>query len=383
MTNPIRLSSKLPHVGPTIFAAMSALANQYNALNLSQGFPDFDVDQRLINLTEKYMRKGFNQYAPYTGVEALRKVLTNRIYKDHGARYDLQNEINITAGATQAIATVLTTTIKEGDEVILFAPAYDCYAPYIELNGGKPVYVQLEHPDFSINWDQVKKLINHRTRMIIINSPHNPSATLIKEEDMDKLEEITGGSDLLILSDEVYEHITFDRQKHLSVSSRPELAKRSFVIGSLGKTLHITGWKIGFCLAPEHLMHEFRKVHQFMVFSVNTPVQYALAEFLEDDANFSISPMYQQKRNQFLAALKGSRFKALHSRGSYFQLLDYSAITDEPDTEFAKRLTTKFGVASIPLSVFYNDLKDNKILRFCFAKNEETLTKAGEALQKV
>ena len=383
MDHSIKLSSKLPNVGATIFSKMSALANKHNAVNLSQGFPDFEVDPNLIGLVEKYMRKGLNQYAPFTGAAPFREVLAQQFKRDYGHYYDPETEVNITAGATQAISAILTATIKEGDEVILFTPAYDCYAPFVELNGGTPVFIELEFPNYTVDWEMVKKLLNHRTRMIIVNTPHNPSATVFDSNDLDKLEEITEGSDILILSDEVYEHIVFDGDTHQSVSSRPKLAARSFVVGSLGKTLHITGWKIGFCLAPEHLMKEFRKVHQFMVFSVNTPIQFALAEYLETDSNFRISKMYQNKRDLFLDAVKGSRFKPLPSKGTYFQLLDYSAISDENDIDFAKRMTIENGIASIPLSVFYNDPKDYKVLRFCFAKNEDTLKQAGELLSKI
>jgi methionine aminotransferase len=383
MSSTQKIASKLPNVGATIFSTMSALASKHDAVNLSQGFPDFTVDPVLIELVNKYMKAGYNQYAPYAGVEALRKVLANKMAKDHGHAYDPEQEVNITAGATQAIATIITATIKEGDEVILFTPAYDCYVPYIQLNGGTPVYVELTYPDYKVDWEQVKKLINHRTKMIVVNTPHNPSATVFKSHDLDKLVEITSGSDILILADEVYEHIVFDEQKHLSISSRPELVERSFIVGSLGKTLHITGWKTGFCMAPEPLMREFRKTHQFMVFSVNTPIQYALAEYLEDEINFEIKQMYESKRDTFLKAIEGSRFKPLHSQGSYFQLLDYSTISDELDVDFAKYLTVEKGIASIPLSVFYPDQKDYKVLRFCFAKGEDTLQKAGELLQKV
>lgn len=383
MHQEINLSTKLPNVGTTIFATMSALSNQHNAVNLSQGFPDFEVNPQLIGLVEKYMRKGLNQYAPYTGILPFREVLANQFERDYGHAYNPESEVNITAGATQAIATILTATIKEGDEVILFTPAYDCYAPYVELNGGKPVFIELEFPSYRVDWEMVKKLINHRTRMIIVNTPHNPSATTFNENDLNKLEEITEGSDILILSDEVYEHIVFDGEKHQSISTRPELVKRSFIVGSLGKTLHITGWKTGFCMAPEHLMQEFRKVHQFMVFSVNTPIQYALADYLESDANFRISGLYENKRDVFLKAIEGSRFKPLPSKGTYFQLLDYSQITEEGDLDFAKRMTIEHGVASIPLSVFYNDPRDHKVLRFCFAKNESTLEEAGKLLSKI
>lgn len=378
-----QLKSKLPNIGATIFSTMSALANEYNAVNLSQGFPDFEVDPKLISMVEKYMRLGKNQYAPYTGVKELRKVLSEQIHRDHGHSYEVDLEINITAGATQAIAAVISASINLGDEVILFSPSYDCYAPYIELNGGKPVFVALDYPSYTIDWEATQKAINPKTKMIILNSPHNPSASTISANDLLKLEEITEGTDILILADEVYEHIVFDAKKHYSVCSRPKLASRCFLVGSLGKTLHITGWKMGFCMAPKQLMAEFRKVHQFMVFSVNTPMQYALAEYLQEDESFRISKMYQGKRDTFLKAIEGSRFKPLKSEGTYFQLLDYSEISDENDVDFAIRLTKENGVASIPLSVFYPNNVDHKTLRFCFAKNDDTLKKAGDLLSKI
>lgn len=381
--NQARITSKLPQAGATIFAQMSALAEEHNAINLSQGFPDFEVDRKLIDLVHRHMVAGHNQYAHFSGVEPLRKIVAENIRNKHGHSYDADLEVNITAGATQAIATALTASIREGDEVIIFTPAYDCYAPYVELNGGIPVYVKLQHPDYRIDWDQVKKVLNHRTRMIIINSPHNPSATILSEEDLQYLEEITSGSNILILSDEVYENIVFDGKEHFSACRKPELARRSFIIGSFGKTLHVTGWKTGYCLAPEHLMKEFRKVHQFMVFSVNTPVQYALAEYLANEEHFNVSEMYQQKRDFFLKSIEGSLFKPLQSKGSYYQLLDYSEISSLPDVEFSRRLTVEHGVASIPLSVFYNEPTDHKVLRFCFAKNEGTLTKAADLLKAV
>lgn len=380
MDKGLLLKSKLPHIASTIFSKMSALANEHNAINLSQGFPDFNVDPKLIELVNKHMEKGKNQYAPYTGINELREVLSEQVYKDHDHFFDPQNELNICAGATQAIATAITASIEKGDEVILFSPAYDCYAPYIELNGGIPVFIELEFPSYSIDWEKVKAKISSKTKMIIINSPHNPSATTLKKNDLLNLEEICENSKILILADEVYEHIIFDGQKHNSICSRPKLASRCFLIGSLGKTLHITGWKMGFCMAPKDLMKEFRKVHQFMVFSVNTPMQYALAEYLREDANFRISKMYQGKRDVFLKAIQGSRFNALRSEGSYFQLLDYSEISMENDVDFAIRLTKEFGIASIPLSVFYPQKTDHKTLRFCFAKNDSTLKKAGEIL---
>ncbi len=379
----VHLSSKLPRSGTTIFSVMSQLAADYGALNLSQGFPDFAADPWLIELVLKYMREGANQYAPASGMAPLRELIAQLRKQAHGCFYSPEKEVNVTAGATQAIATVISASIREGDEVIIFTPAYDCYAPYVELNGGIPVYVQLEFPHYRIDWQQVKKLLNHRTRMIIINTPHNPSATVLSKEDLDQLEEITSGSNLLILSDEVYEHIVFDGARHLSVCERPELFKRSFVVGSFGKTLHVTGWKVGYCLAPEILMKEFRKIHQFMVFSVNTPVQLALAEYLSQEGATRISGMYQEKRDFFLSSLQGSRFKPLTSMGSYFQLLDYSELSDQPDVEYAWQLTIEQGVAAIPLSVFYNQPTDHKVLRFCFAKKEETLHEAGLRLAKL
>ncbi|MGB0175594.1 MAG: methionine aminotransferase [Owenweeksia sp.] len=379
----VRITSKLPQSGTTIFSTMSALANEHGALNLSQGFPDFDADPYLVDLVHKHMQLGRNQYAPSAGVSELREAVTRMRNAQHGSAYNPETDITITAGATQAIAAILTASIREGDEVILFTPAYDCYAPYVELNGGIPVYVKLSFPDYRIDWQQVKKVLNHRTRMIIVNTPHNPSATVFTETDLDHLEEITSGSNILILSDEVYEHIVFDGCRHISVSERPELQKRSFVVGSFGKTLHVTGWKTGYCLAPAGLMAEFRKVHQFMVFSVNTPVQYALAEYLQWDKVTDINAMYETKRDVFLKALEGSRFKALPSCGSYFQLLDYSAVSQMGDVEFARQLTIENGIASIPLSVFYNEHTDHKVLRFCFAKREQTLHEAGSLLTKL
>lgn len=383
MKKDFSISSKLPKVGTSIFSTMSALAAKHQAVNLSQGFPDFDVDPQLINLVTKYMKNGLNQYSPSPGVPAFREVLSKQFKRDYNNIYNPDSEVTICSGATQAIATVLTSTIKAGDEVILFTPAYDCYAPYIELNGGKPVFIELEFPNYSIPWDKVKNSINKRTKMIIVNTPHNPSATILSDKDLDELELSIADSNILILSDEVYEHIVFDTKNHLSLASRPALAKRSFIIGSLGKTLHITGWKMGFCLAPKVLMEEFRKVHQYMVFSVSTPVQHALAEYLQDESRFNIRDMYQEKRDFFLKSIQGSKFKALPSVGTYFQLLDYSALSTEADVDYAKRLTIDYGVASIPLSVFYDKPKDYKVLRFCFAKSEKTLEKAAALLRNI
>ena len=377
--NPIK--SKLPRVGTTIFTVMSKLANEYDAINLSQGFPDFNCSEDLIRLVNHYMKKGFNQYAPMQGVMALREQIAEKMETIYSAKYNPESEINITSGATQAIYTAIAAVVKEGDEVIIFEPAYDCYVPAIELNGGVAVYSQLKLPDYRIDWNEVKKLVNHRTRMIIINSPHNPTGAMLTASDMLQLERITKNTDIILLSDEVYEHILFDGYEHQSVCRFPKLAERSFVVFSFGKTYHTTGWKMGYCLAPENLMNEFRKVHQFIVFTSNTPIQYALADFMKEKNEYrSLNKFYQKKRDYFLKQIKNSRFKFIPSPGSYFQLLDYTKITNEKDTDFAVRMTKEFGVASVPTSVFYHKPVDNKLLRFCFAKNEETLEKAAMLL---
>ena len=381
MTQPIK--SKLPNTGATIFSVMSALAAEHNAINLSQGFPDFNADPVLLDLVNKYMHKGHNQYAQMAGVPELRQVVSDMIERQSGHRYDMDNEITITHGATEAIASAISCSVREGDEVIIFTPAYDCYAPMVELNGGTPIFVQLQYPDYSINWESFKKQITHRTRLIIINTPHNPSATVLSKEDMIKLQDLVQGTNMLILSDEVYEQIVFDGEHHHTVAEFETLAERSFKIGSFGKTLHVTGWKLGYCAAPEILTTEFRKIHQYMVFSVNTPMQYAVAEYLQNQEKLEISALYQSRRDSFLQAIEGSGFKPLPSKGTYFQLLDYSAISDKKEEEFARELTIKHGVASIPISVFYHIPQEHNVLRFCFAKNEETLHKAGSLLKSI
>ena len=384
MNFPGTLKSKLHKTGTTIFAIMSGLANEYGAINLSQGFPDFPVSEELIELINRNMKAGHNQYAPMPGHRPLREVIAAKIQNLYSASYDPDKEITITAGGTQAIYSAITSVIKEGDEVIVFEPAYDCYVPAIELNGGIPVQLQLKGPDFHIDWNEVKKMVNQRTRMIMINTPHNPTGAILTAKDMHQLEKITHNRDIVIVSDEVYEHIIFDGYEHQSVMRYPKLAERSFVIFSFGKTFHATGWKTGYCIAPENLMAEFRKVHQFQVFSVNTPIQYALAEYMSDVKNYSgINTFYQNKRDLFLSLIKGSRFKPLNCSGSYFQLLDYSKISDEKDTDFAIRVTKEYGVAAIPISVFYKNPIEQKVLRFCFAKENSTLEKAAEKLRTI
>lgn len=377
------ISTKMPAVQTTIFTKMSALAAQHNALNLSQGFPDFPASRKLISLVNKYMLQDKNQYAPMAGVPELRKIISQKIEKLYGTTYDADREITITAGGTQALSAAISSLIKEGDEVIIFTPAYDSYGPVVQLNGGNPVYIKLRFPDYTVNWDEVKTMLSHRTRMIIINSPHNPTGAMLTPDDLDQLAHITNNSDMIILSDEVYEHITFDGQKHHSVCGHPQLAERSIAVFSLGKTCHVTGWKIGYAVAPAELMVEFRKVHQYEVFCVNGPMQYALAEFLMDEENYQIADFYQQKRDLFRAQIAGSRFTLLPCAGSYFQLVDYSQISEEKDTDFAERLVVEFGIAAIPVSVFYNAPEHNQVLRFCFAKQDDTLRKAGEILRSI
>ncbi|MFA9454900.1 MAG: methionine aminotransferase [Candidatus Aminicenantaceae bacterium] len=382
--NSKNLKSKLPHVGTTIFAVMSKLAHESGALNLSQGFPDFPVSPELIDRVTFYMKQGFNQYAPMTGVQPLREQICRKVEAVYGARYHPEKEINVTAGATQALYTAVAAVVHEGDEVILFSPAYDCYAPAVEVHGGIPVFSHLKPPGYTIDWDEVHSLINGKTRMIVVNTPHNPTGSILTDRDMRKLEDLTRGTDILVISDEVYEHIIFDGTPHQSAMLYPGLRERSFVVFSFGKTFHSTGWKMGYCLAPDELMQEFRSVHQFLVYCCNTPIQHAIADFLADDANYlGISPMYQAKRDLFLDRLKTSRFKFTPTSGSYFQLLDYSDITDEGDMDFAVRLTEEHKVASIPVSVFYPDALDSRVLRFCFAKREETLEKAAEILCRI
>jgi len=375
------LKPKLPHVGITIFAVMSRLAEEHEALNLSQGFPDFPVSERLIDLVTLYMKKGFNQYAPMTGVPVLREEICRKVEELYGVRYHPEKEINITAGATQAIYTVAAAVVHPGDEVVLFSPAYDSYAPAVQVHGGIPVFSHLRPPSYTIDWDEVRSLITGHTRMIVINTPHNPTGGILTDGDMRRLEDIVRGTNILVLSDEVYEHIVFDDARHCSAMRYPGLRERAFAVFSFGKTFHSTGWKMGYCLAPEELMREFRSVHQFLVYCCNTPVQYAIAEYLKDrDSTRNIGRMYQEKRDMFLSLIRDSRFGLIPARGSYFQLLDYSAVTDERDVDFAVRLTKEYKVASIPVSVFYPDEIDNRVLRFCFAKREATLKKAAEII---
>jgi methionine transaminase len=379
-----RISSKLPSVGTTIFTVMSKLAAEHGAINLSQGFPDFDCAPELRALVTKYINSGLNQYPPMAGVAPLREAIGEKVNTLYGTVYDPEHEITVTPGATYGIFTAIATLIRPGDEVILFEPAYDSYAPSVEVNGGRPVYVQLKFPDYSIDWQEVQNAITPKTRMIVINTPNNPTASVFSSEDLRVLEGMLRGTDIVVVSDEVYEHIVFDGHQHQSVARFPGLAERSFVVSSFGKTYHVTGWKMGYVLAPKQLMNEFRKVHQFNVFVANGPIQYALAEYMRDrDAYLSLAAFYQKKRDFFLDGVKASRFKPLPSRGTFFQNLRYDAISNEKDTDLAIRLTRERGVASIPVSVFYREPPPHRVLRFCFAKSEETLAKGAEILSRI
>jgi methionine aminotransferase len=363
---------------------MSALAHQHKAINLSQGFPNFESDKTLQELVTKAMYDGFNQYAPMPGTFGLRNAIAQKIDHLYGSTYHPESEIVVTAGATQAIYTAITAFIRPKDEVIVFRPAYDCYVPTIELNGGIPISIQLEAPHYKVDWDEVRTKVNSNTKMIIINTPHNPSGTIFSKDDMLQLQEIIIDTNIIVLSDEVYEHIIFDGLEHQSVCRFSELKARSFITASFGKTFHNTGWKVGYCCAPKALMEEFVKVHQFNVFSVNHPVQKALAVYLQNASHYEdLSELFQEKRDLFLSLIKDSRFTFIPSQGTYFQTVNYSEISAVNDEEFAKWMTIEKGVAAIPVSVFNAGKYDQKMLRFCFAKTDDTLKRAAEILNKI
>lgn len=380
----MNIQSKLPRTETSIFAVMSGLANQYGAINLSQGFPDFPVCRELINLVHQNMLADRNQYAPMPGVPKLRQAIADKVKRLYNKNINPDTDITVTAGATQALFTAITAFIHQGDEAIIFEPAYDSYDPSIKLNGGMTRYISLSSPDFKIDWQQVKDTINDKTKLIIINTPNNPGGFVFTKDDMLQLTAITRDTDIVVISDEVYEHIIFDGLQHQSALKFEELFQRTIAVYSFGKTFHATGWKTGYVIAPENLMTEFRKVHQFNVFSVNTPIQYALATYLQNPENYlSLPAFYQQKRNFFVNHIKDSRFKVIPSHGTYFQLLDYSAISDLPEYDFAVWLTKEKGVAAIPVSSFYHDKKNQQILRFAFPKQEDTLLKAAEILNNI
>ncbi len=380
----MNIKSKLPNVGTTIFTTMSQLAVQHSAVNLGQGFPDFMMSEELTGLVDKAMTEGYNQYAPMPGLPLLRERLAEKVEKLYGTTINADTDITITPGGTYAIYTALTTVLQPGDEVIVFEPAYDSYIPNIEINGAIPVLIPLCFPDYSIPWDVVKQKITSRTRMIMINSPHNPTGSVLNADDMDQLRQVVAGTDIIILSDEVYEHLIFDGIQHESILKHPDLLERSFVCFSFGKTYHCTGWKLGYCIAAPAAMKEFRKVHQYNCFSCHTPSQVALAAYLQNEnAYLQLGSFVQKKRDYFQKLMSQTAFTALPSFGSYFQCYSYEKITNETDKDFAIRLTKDYGVTTIPVSAFYNNQQDNHVLRFCFCKKEETLERAVEELVKV
>ena len=374
----------MPDVGITIFSVMTRLAVEHGAINLAQGFPDFDCDPALVEAVAEHMRQGNNQYAPMQGVHALREALAAKIERLYGASYDPDTEITITSGATEAMFCAISALVGRGDEVVLFEPCYDSYVPVVRLNGGVPVFVTLRYPDYRIEWDEVARALSPRTRLVVLNSPHNPSGMVLSAEDLRRLAALLDGTGVAVLSDEVYEHVIFDGLRHESVSRLPELAARSLVVSSFGKTFHTTGWKVGYVSAPASLTAEVRKVHQFVTFASHTPSQLAYAGFVRGRASYDdLSAFYQRKRDLFLRLLAPSRFKPVPCRGTYFQLLDYSAITRAADGDFAMALLREHGVASIPTSAFLYSSPAPPVLRFCFAKREDTLRQAAERLCKV
>ncbi|MBP1314071.1 pyridoxal phosphate-dependent aminotransferase [Herbaspirillum huttiense F1] len=378
--------TKLPKVGTTIFTVMSALASEKGAVNLGQGFPDFHCDPALVDAVTRAMQDGLNQYPPMAGVLPLREAIADKVERLYGHRYDPVSEITVTAGATQGILTSVLCAVHPGDEVIVIEPVYDCYVPAIELAGGVPVFVQMEvgAAGYSIPWNKVRAAVTPKTRMIMVNTPHNPTGSVMRASDVAALADIVRGTDILILSDEVYEHMVFDGQPHESLARHPELAERSFINSSFGKTYHVTGWKVGYVAAPAALTAEFRKVHQFNVFTVNTPVQYGLAEYMKNPAPYLDLPaFYQKKRDLFRAGLANTRFELLPSQGTYFQCVKYDAISDQSEADFCKWLTSEIGVAAIPVSAFYNTPRESGIVRFCFAKKDETLQLALDRLAKL
>ncbi len=378
------IKSKLPHVSTTIFSVMSQLAQKNNAINLAQGFPDFNTDSELINRLNYYSTQNYNQYAPMFGVEKLRILLSEKYSKLYDSDYDFQNEINITSGASQAIFNVISTLVYPNDEVIIFEPAYDLYQPTVELFGGKVIPIQLKYPEYSIDFEELRQKITDKTKLIIINNPNNPSGRILSEEDLKQFEKIISETNAYILADEVYEHITFDGKQHQSFAKLKTLKDRVFIVGSFGKLFHITGWKIGYILAEKELMKEFRKCHQFNTFSTHTPSQYAIADYMENpDHYLYLNDFFQEKRNLFIDGLASTDFDILPCEGTYFMSANYSKISNLSDDEFAKELTIKHKVATIPFSAFYQDKTDHKVIRFCFAKKDETLEQALEKLTKL
>jgi methionine aminotransferase len=384
MDTSARIASKLPDVGVSIFAVMTRLANEHGAINLSQGFPDFACDPDLVDAVHRHMRAGDNQYAPMPGLLALREALAAKIHRLYGAEYDPASEVTVTSGATEALFDIVSAFVRPGDEVILFEPCYDAYVPVVRLNGGTPRFVTLRAPDYRVDWDEVRRLLSPRTRLLVVNSPHNPTGSILGAGDLRALAAALDGSDVVVLSDEVYEHIVFDGARHESLARHPALRERTCVVSSFGKTYHTTGWKVGYVAAPRALTAEIQRVHQFVTFATNTPAQHAYAEVTRRRAHYDdLAAFYQEKRDRFLELLEGSRFTPVPSRGTYFQILDYSAISDEDDAAFAMRLLEQHGVASIPTSAFLYASEAPRVLRFCFAKRDETLEQAAARLRAV
>jgi methionine transaminase len=378
------LQSKLPHIGTTIFTVMSQLATEEGAINLSQGFPGFGADPILLELVGKYTREGYNQYAPMSGIAGLRNSVAEKTSLTQGYLPDAIKEVTIVSGATEAIFSAVSAVVRQGDEVIVLEPAYDSYEPAITLNGGVPIYVSLKSKDFSVDWERVGAAISPKTRAIMVNSPHNPSGFVWGESDLETLANLIRDRDIYVISDEVYEHITYDGKKHFSLGAHLELREKTFVCGSFGKTFHVTGWKIGYCIAPEDLTVEFRKIHQYVTFSTVSPIQFALAEYLQEPERYlSIPTFYQNKRDLFAQGLAETGLKIIPSQGSFFQMASYSHLSQISDQQLAKEMTKKLKVACIPISVFYSDKKDDKIIRFCFAKEEQDLKEALDRLKNL
>jgi methionine transaminase len=380
----LSVESKLPSTGVSIFSVMSRLAEEHRAINLSQGFPDFDCAPELVEAVARFMRDGHNQYAPMLGIFALREALSRKIDLLYGRRYDPATEITVTSGATEGLFSTLTALVRPGDEVVLLQPAYDSYVPAVQLSGGTPVFVTLRGPDYHVDWDDVRRAVTAKTRVIMVNSPHNPTGMVFDQDDLRQLADVLEHTGAVVVADEVYEHIVFDGRRHESIARYPEIAERAVVISSFGKTFHTTGWKIGYCAAPAALSAEVARVHQFVTYAVNGAVQRAYAEFVwRDPASAAVAPFYQSKRDLFLRLIEGSRFRPLPCSGTYFQMVDYSAITRERDSEFALRLIKDHGVAAIPITPFITADDPGPVLRFCFAKRDSTLERAAERLRKV
>ncbi|MCE0812275.1 pyridoxal phosphate-dependent aminotransferase [Buttiauxella sp. S04-F03] len=384
MQTPVQFRSKLPDVGTTIFTVIGQLSAQHNAINLSQGAPNFSPDPKLISGVTKAMQDNHNQYASMTGFRPLKTLIAEKVATLYGSNYDVDDEILITASASEGLYSAISGLVHPGDEVIYFEPSFDSYAPIVRLQGATPVALKLALPDFTVNWDEVRAAITPRTRMIIVNTPHNPSGQVFSAQDLEMLAELTRNTDIIILSDEVYEHIVFDGERHHGMATHPALAERSVIVSSFGKTFHVTGWRVGYCLAPAELMTEICKVHQFLMFSADTPMQYAFAEYMANpDTYLSLAAFYQRKRDLMQTLLAESPFKLLPSAGSFFLLAKFDHFTDESDSELVKRLITQYGVATIPLSAFYTDGTDNKLIRLSFAKDEATLRAGAQALCQV